>query len=58
MKAILGLSLVAAASVAAHGALAADLPRLPYKAPAYVDVPLFNWTSFYIGLHAGYGFGK
>jgi outer membrane immunogenic protein len=58
MKTILGLSVVAVASVAAHGAVAADLKRPPYKAPAYVDVPLFNWTSFYIGLHAGYGFGK
>jgi outer membrane immunogenic protein len=58
-RSILGLSLAAAASMAVAGsASAADLPPTSYKAPTYVDVPLFNWTSFYIGLHAGYGFGN
>lgn len=39
-------------------AQAADLPRGPYKAPAYVAPAYANWTGFYIGLNAGYGFGK
>ncbi len=36
---------------------AADLPRPSYKAPIY-SVPAFSWTGFYLGLNAGYGFGK
>ncbi len=39
-------------------AIAADIPaRMPAKAPAMVPVPVFTWTGFYIGLHAGYGWG-
>jgi len=57
-RSVLALSLVAVASVVVVGqASAADLPGSP-RAPAYVDVPLFDWTSFYIGLSAGYGAGK
>ncbi len=38
-------------------ASAADLPRqMPYKAPAYVTS--YNWTGFYLGAHAGYGWGS
>jgi outer membrane immunogenic protein len=38
-------------------ALAADLPA--YKAPAYTaPVSYANWSGFYVGLNAGYGFGK
>jgi outer membrane immunogenic protein len=42
---------------AAGSALAADLPRPApaYKAP--VAAPMFNWSGFYIGLHAGYAWG-
>jgi high affinity Mn2+ porin len=37
-------------------ALAADIPvRMPVKAP-YIQ-PVFDWTGFYIGGHAGYGGG-
>jgi outer membrane immunogenic protein len=51
-----GVSLAALmiAPIAAH---AADLPR-SYKAPAYVAPAYANWTGFYVGLNAGYGFGK
>src|SRR6202166_1771885 len=37
-------------------AAAADLPRLPLKAPAYKAV--YNWTGFYLGGHVGYGGGS
>jgi outer membrane immunogenic protein len=50
-----GLGLVAL--VAAAPASAADLPRgTPYRAPAYVTA--YNWTGFYLGAHAGYGWGS
>ena len=49
-----GLGLLAVAFAAP--ASAADLPRsMPYKAPAYVTA--YNWTGFYLGVHAGYGWG-
>lgn len=51
---------VAAAALvfAPLAALAADLPRGPYKAPAYVAPAYANWSGFYAGINAGYGFGK
>jgi len=36
---------------------AADLPRPSYKAPVYAPA-YYNWTGFYAGINAGYGFGK
>jgi outer membrane immunogenic protein len=38
-------------------AFAADMPARVAKAPAMVAAPMFNWTGFYVGLHAGYGWG-
>lgn len=50
------LAVLAFAMGAAH---AADLPRGPYKAPAYIPAPAYaNWSGFYVGLNGGYGFGK
>ncbi|MGE3183005.1 MAG: outer membrane protein [Phycisphaerae bacterium] len=46
----------AALFVSAHTVSAADLPPQPaYKAPP--PIALYNWTGFYIGAHAGYGWG-
>lgn len=53
-----GIAAAAVLLVAANAANAADLPRGPYKAPAYVAPAYANWTGFYAGINAGYGFGK
>ena len=39
----------------ATAASAADLPRQYTKAPAPMAPPVFNWSGFYIGANAGYG---
>jgi outer membrane immunogenic protein len=42
-------------------AFATDLPAPVYKAPVYkapAASPLYNWSGFYIGVNAGYGWGK
>jgi outer membrane immunogenic protein len=52
------IGIAAAASLAATGALAADLPARTYtKAPVYVD-PGFDWTGFYVGGNLGYSWGR
>jgi outer membrane immunogenic protein len=54
------LASVVLAAVAMGSALAADAPpsrRLPQpRAAAYV--PFFTWNGFYVGINAGYGFGR
>jgi outer membrane immunogenic protein len=49
---------IAALSIATISAQAADLPRPSYKAPVYSEPAYANWSGFYVGLNAGYGFGK
>jgi outer membrane immunogenic protein len=51
----LSVALIAAASIiVTQIASAADLPR---KATAYTPPPVYNWTGFYVGGNAGYGWG-
>jgi outer membrane immunogenic protein len=56
----LSLAGVGLAAAFAQTALAADMPpgryMPPPRAPAYV--PFFSWSGFYVGAHAGYGFGQ
>lgn len=57
MKTRLILAGIVALLMAPFAAQAADLPQ-PYKArPGLVEPAYANWTGFYVGLNAGYGFG-
>ena len=54
----IGIGLVAAISLFATGAMAADLAARPYvKAPPIVE-PVWSWTGFYIGGNVGYSWGR
>ena len=55
MKKVLGL--VGAALLFAGPALAADLGKPVYKAPAPAALLPSGWGGFYIGIHGGYGWG-
>ncbi|MCC8955407.1 porin family protein [Bradyrhizobium sp. Pear77] len=49
---------IAASAIVGGYAAAADLPPAPaYKAPAPVAA-VYNWTGFYVGGNAGYGWGN
>ena len=50
--------LAAAITLVAAPALAADLGRPVYKAPMTSAAPVSYWSGFYIGGHAGYGWGE
>jgi outer membrane immunogenic protein len=53
--------IAAAVLMATSFAWAADLsqPYAPaYKAPAYMEPAYANWSGFYLGVNAGYGFGS
>src|SRR6516165_6829984 len=57
----ISLSLLAATAmglIVSHAASAADL-RMPTKAPvAPLPPPVQDWSGIYVGLEAGYGWGK
>jgi len=56
---IMHRSLVLAATCAIISVQVASAADMPTKAPAYAPVApmVYNWTGFYIGAHAGYGWG-
>src|SRR5271169_4454581 len=56
MKKIL-LSALGLVAIAAP-AIAADLPARTYRAPPPVPVVVYDWTGFYIGGNAGYGWSR
>jgi outer membrane immunogenic protein len=58
-RTIVSPALAAALSLAAAPALAADIMRAPAPVPyaAPVAVAGYNWTGFYAGANAGYGWG-
>ena len=51
---IIGAVLLAGTNLAS----AADLGRIPTKAPPVIPAQVWSWTGFYAGVHAGYGFGS
>jgi outer membrane immunogenic protein len=53
----IALAATVMAVMASGSASAADLGRPIYKAPVMSAVPVSNWSGFYIGGHAGYGWG-
>lgn len=58
MRSIVAVAAVAAFSIVSH-AKAADLPaRLPVKAVPAAVAAAPNWSGFYAGLFAGYGWGR
>src|SRR5437588_4561581 len=58
MKKLLCATAATLAFALAAPAGAADLPVRPvYKAPVIAPV-LYNWTGFYLGLNAGYSWGR
>jgi outer membrane immunogenic protein len=54
----LTLVLTAVAGLVSAPALAADLGRMPVKAPVVAPISYFNWSGCYIGVHGGGGFGE
>jgi outer membrane immunogenic protein len=41
--------------ISVQAASAADMPT---KAPAYAPVAMYNWSGLYVGVNAGYGWGR
>jgi outer membrane immunogenic protein len=47
-----------ALAAAGQPAAAADVGRVPARAPVFAPVPVENWTGLYIGGNAGYSWGR
>ncbi len=56
-KAFLGTAAFAALCLTLP-AFAADMPARYAKAPPPMVSPAYNWSGFYVGVHAGYTFGE
>jgi outer membrane immunogenic protein len=56
----LSMTAIALVAVAAQSAVAADMPVRKALPPQAVQAPppIFNWSGFYVGAHAGYGWGS
>lgn len=52
------IGIVAAASLLATNASAADLAARPYTKAPVIAAPIYNWTGFYIGGNVGYSWGR
>jgi len=55
MRSLIGAVLVSTTLVGATSAFAADLP---VKAPPMAVDTVYNWTGFYVGVNAGYGWAN
>ena len=51
-------SILMLGAMAAAPALAADLPARMSPPPIPAPIPVFTWTGFYVGAHAGFGSGS
>jgi outer membrane immunogenic protein len=49
---------VALSLIGCEGAVAADLPTAPVKAPVVVAATVYNWTGLYVGANAGWSWGN
>jgi outer membrane immunogenic protein len=58
MKSALFGTAACAALCLATPVLAADMPARYAKAPPAMVSPAYNWSGFYVGVHAGYGFSE
>lgn len=61
MKRVLTITTALASLAIASQAMAADMPprqALPPQAVKAPPPPIFNWSGFYVGAHAGYGWGS
>jgi outer membrane immunogenic protein len=56
MKTTITAAAIAASTLAAGTAFAADLPRRSEPAPIVQVLPIFTWTGFYVGINGGYVF--